>query len=96
MLRVERPHGSARWKPSWLRGNVVGDPRRALAAALILLVRAAAAENEDAATILARVSPAVVTVLTVDSSGRGLGSGFVVHPDGVVVTAWHVIAGLLG
>lgn len=95
MLRVERPHGFARWKPSRLRGNVVVHPRRALAAALILLVRVAAAENEDAATILARVSPAVVTVLTADSRGveRGFGSGFAVHPDGVVVTAWHVIAG---
>lgn len=70
-------------------------PRLPLAAVLILFVQMAAAENEDAATIFARVGPAVVTVLTADSRGveKGSGSGFVVHPDGAVVTAWHVIAG---
>jgi len=49
-------------------------------------------ETRDA---LARVSPAVVTVVCFDRTGQQTtqGSGVIVGPDGVVVTAWHVVVG---
>jgi len=45
--------------------------------------------------ILQRESPAIVTVYSVDKSGKpfALGSGFVVRPNGVVITNYHVIKG---
>jgi S1-C subfamily serine protease len=65
-----------------------------LALALVVLAHSqvAGAQAEDTAAVLARVGPAVVTVLT---TGRieGQGSGFIVQADGVVVTAWHVMVG---
>jgi serine protease Do len=61
--------------------TALGPPTPALAAV------------EDPATMLARVSLAVVTIHTEKSDGATQGSGFVVDGDGVVVTALHVIAG---
>jgi S1-C subfamily serine protease len=43
--------------------------------------------------MLAHVSSAVVTVHTEKSQGSTQGSGFVVDPGGIIVTAHHVIAG---
>lgn len=56
-------------------------------------IRAYAAQST--ADVLAKARPAVVTVLAFDESGKqcALGSGFVVRADGVIVTAWHVLAG---
>jgi S1-C subfamily serine protease len=48
----------------------------------------------DEATILARARPAVVTVICTNAKGEeySFGSGCIVSADGVVLTAWHVVA----
>lgn len=59
------------------------------------LVTVGQCRAQQTADILEHVRPGVVTVLTADSKGKntGLGSGFVVREDGVIVTAWHVVEG---
>jgi tetratricopeptide (TPR) repeat protein len=49
----------------------------------------------DLADIIARARPAVVVVLAQDAKGEKVsqGSGFIVTPDGLVVTNWHVVGG---
>jgi S1-C subfamily serine protease len=63
----------------------------------LLLVATAAREGIPAAldppAMLAHVSSAVVTVHTEKAHGSTQGSGFVVDPGGIIVTAHHVIAG---
>jgi S1-C subfamily serine protease len=62
----------------------------------------AIAEPRDIQGILAKVEPAVVAIRTggaiegVDSNTGGAGTGFVISPDGVVVTNNHVIEGANG
>ena len=48
----------------------------------------------DTADLLARVAPAVVTVIGTNAEGEqdALGSGMIVNADGVILTAWHVVA----
>lgn len=43
--------------------------------------------------IASRCSPAVVSIKTKDKEGRpiGLGSGFIISPDGVIITNFHVV-----
>jgi serine protease Do len=43
--------------------------------------------------MLAQAGSAVVTIRTEKSYGSTQGSGFIVDPDGIIVTAHHVIAG---
>jgi serine protease Do len=67
-----------------------------LALALMLLVAArsrSAASGEDAAEMLAHVSPAVVTIHIEKSQGSTQGSGFIVDPHGIIATVHHVMAG---
>jgi S1-C subfamily serine protease len=51
--------------------------------------------SQKSADVLEHARPAIVTVFTTDSKGKetGLGSGFIVRADGVIVTAWHVVSG---
>lgn len=49
--------------------------------------------QQSAAEIASHANPATVTILALSATGDtlGQGSGFVISPDGVVVTNWHVI-----
>ncbi len=78
------------------RGRVaLPRPERchAAIAAISLGLIAPAYVQADVAEIFERVSPAVVVVDAVSSSNQvtAFGSGFIVRPDGVVVTNYHVI-----
>ncbi len=57
--------------------------------------RRSAPPAPSARQLLSRARPAVVTVYADDAAGDtfSMGSGVVVRADGVVITAWHVIAG---
>jgi len=72
--------------------------RLAMALTLVLGLTAGAAPSGRAATLdppemLANAGTAVVTIRTEKSYGSTQGSGFIVDPDGIIVTAHHVIAG---
>ncbi len=47
----------------------------------------------NAEEVIAKVSPSVALILVADTAGRlsGLGSGVVVRPEGVLLTAYHVV-----
>jgi hypothetical protein len=57
--------------------------------ALLLCVSALAQTSPTGSNIYERVSPATVLIKTEDSAG----TGFIVRPDGTIVTAFHVIDG---
>ncbi len=61
----------------------------ALILALLLCVSALAQTSPTGSNIYERVSPATVLIKTEDSAG----TGFIVRPDGTIVTAFHVIDG---
>jgi len=49
----------------------------------------------DTVELVSKAKPAVVTVICFNDKGEqtSQGSGFIVAPDGVVATAWHVLVG---
>src|SRR5215475_4241050 len=53
----------------------------------------ALAQGDWVQTVANRSLPSVVTVLSFDGDGKqfGIGSGFIVRKDGLVVTCYHVI-----
>src|SRR5580700_7953500 len=61
---------------------------------LWLLLISVELHAQSVAEILARANPAVVTISTRDAKGNpgGLGSGFLVGSNGIVITAWHVVS----
>src|SRR5262245_37017946 len=62
---------------------------------LIVLLNSifAFAQEEWVAPVARKSLPSVVTVLSFDGDGKqfGIGSGFIVREDGLVVTCYHVI-----
>jgi S1-C subfamily serine protease len=87
---------------SWWRGAVVTViARRILLVAVSLLATRLVAQVRPArnelttAGIAQRAIPATVTIVTLGDLGDtlGLGSGFLVRSDGVVITNWHVVQG---
>jgi S1-C subfamily serine protease len=67
--------------------------------ALFALAHAAPGQTPPPATdlssedVIARVAPSVAMILTGQGAGRlsGIGTGVIVRPDGVLITAYHVI-----
>jgi hypothetical protein len=73
---------------------------RSLLWCAVLVAQLAVAEpcsalQEDVAAVVKRSSDAVVLIIISDSTGKetALGSGFLVSPDGKVVTNYHVVSG---
>jgi len=72
----------------------VAQSRRLVVAALVSLLCLSTGTAQELRDLFKRVDPAVVEVLTT-AAGRdtpsGIGSGFLVSPDGLVITAAHVV-----
>ncbi len=47
----------------------------------------------DLADLIEKIEPSIVRIDVVKGDGRGVGSGYVLMPDGIVATNYHVIAG---
>src|SRR5262245_66261709 len=74
--------------------NIVKNVRLQFVVLIVLLNFIFAFAQEDWVAPVARKSlPSVVTVLSFDGDGKqfGIGSGFIVREDGLVVTCYHVI-----
>lgn len=72
--------------------------RGALVAAAILAITAPAIHAQSTADVARVATPATVTIVTLDAfdDTLGLGSGFVVRSDGVIITNYHVMRGAFG
>jgi S1-C subfamily serine protease len=51
------------------------------------------ARAADLADLIEKIEPSIVRIDVVKGDGRGVGSGYVLMPDGIVATNYHVIAG---
>ena len=60
-----------------------------LVTGILCLSTAFSVPQSPASEIYKQTAPAIVLVKT----ERGGGTGFIVKPDGVIVTAWHVVDG---
>lgn len=71
---------------------------RAFVAAAILMISATSTHAQSTADVARAATPATVTIVTLDAfdDTLGLGSGFVVRSDGVIVTNYHVMEGAVG
>ncbi len=62
--------------------------------ASVFLSTAAQAEITELSVLYDGLAPAIVTIVTKSGEARGLGTGVVVHKEGLIVTAAHVIDGV--
>jgi S1-C subfamily serine protease len=69
-------------------------PRTALALLLLWYSALPLSAQEDLPQLIARIQPAVVTIIIFDGSGRviGNGSGFFINPRGHLVSNYHVLS----
>jgi serine protease Do len=69
-------------------------PRAALALLLLWYSTSPLSAQEDLPQLIARIQPAVVTIIIFDRSGRviGNGSGFFINPRGHLVSNYHVLS----
>ena len=81
-------------------GSAPRPSRAGIALSCLILLGALPAHgqngsNASTASIAKAALPATVTILTMDDAGDtlALGSGFIIRPDGVLVTNWHVVQG---
>jgi S1-C subfamily serine protease len=89
----------AQWRISvgWRRGNAAGSLRRVTLLAVAALVSlgttedASFAQAPSLAELVERIRPAVALVTIYGGAGRSSGSAFVISPDGLLVTALHVV-----
>ena len=70
-------------------------PRTALVLLLLWYSTSPLSAQEDLPQLIARIQPAVVTIIIFDRSGRviGNGSGFFINPRGHLVSNYHVLSG---
>ncbi len=62
---------------------------------VLILIASPVAAEEDLPQLIAKIQPAVVTIIILDRSGKAIGnaSGFFISPKGHLVTSYHVLAG---
>ena len=61
--------------------------------AALLLALASLARSDDLTGLIAKVDPAVVTVISSTNTAQSVGTGFIVNPNGMLVTNSHVVHG---
>lgn len=86
----------AKWKKIY--GNTSSDKPKAEATESSIAASDNSATNMSMSVEgLAQIaSPAIVMITTVTNTGGSLGSGFLISPDGIIVTNYHVIKGAEG
>jgi len=68
--------------------------RHLVSVAVLLVITAIPAATQttfNSAEIAKKVSPAVVTIIVHSESGQVTGSGFLISPDGKIITSLHVV-----